>query len=213
MNEIHQAIQQIHQGDLGGLEFLARKYYTAAVRTAFLIVRDRAIAEDVIQSFFLAFPKKARSYDLQRPFEPWFFRSIVNAAIDAIAARPQEVSIDHLDEEQGWIEAWTHSIGLPTAIGPEEHLEMEEIRQMIWAALGQLSPRQRAAVIMRYYLEMNEQEMSRELGITRSNIKWILYTARGKLKELLSLHSQSRGSCQPADYDDGTGIVRSRKRL
>ena len=211
MDEIHQAIQRINQGDLDGLELFVQKYYPGAVRTAYLIVQDQSIAEDVIQSFFLAFPKKVRSYDMQRPFEPWFFRSVANAAIDAISSLPQEISIDSLDEER-WMEIWTHTIGLPIAVAPEEHLEMEEISQMIWQALGHLAPRQRAAVVMRYYLEMNEQEMSQELETTRSNIKWILYAARGKLKKILSVRNLRNEPNQPDDFSERTGISRSRDR-
>jgi RNA polymerase sigma-70 factor, ECF subfamily len=51
--EESQAIARLKRGDIGGLEVLVRKYQAQATRTAFLIVRDRALAEDIVQAAFV----------------------------------------------------------------------------------------------------------------------------------------------------------------
>lgn len=78
-----QAIARIKRGDLDGLEMLVRCYQAKAVQAAFLIVRDRLMAEDVVQAAFLKAVERIDQFDDSRPFGPWFLRSVVNAAIDA----------------------------------------------------------------------------------------------------------------------------------
>ena len=50
-----------------------------------------------------------------------------------------------------------------------------------------MHPRQRAVIIQRYYLEMSEKEMSEALDSPRGTVKWLLNTARTRLRSLLGL--------------------------
>jgi DNA-directed RNA polymerase specialized sigma24 family protein len=47
------AVERLKTGDIGGLEALVRSHQTRAVRAAYLILRDRALAEDVVQAAFV----------------------------------------------------------------------------------------------------------------------------------------------------------------
>jgi RNA polymerase sigma factor (sigma-70 family) len=67
----------------------------------------------------------------------------------------------------------------------EAQVESAELQQGILAALSKLSPRQRAAIVQRYYLEMNETEMVQALGAAPGTIKWTLNAARERLRRLL----------------------------
>jgi RNA polymerase sigma-70 factor (ECF subfamily) len=69
--------------------------------------------------------------------------------------------------------------------GPEALVEQKDLQQTVRKALDQLSPKQRAAVILRYYLEMSEVEITQEMAIPRSSVKWWLFTARKRLRLLL----------------------------
>ncbi len=51
--------------------------------------------------------------------------------------------------------------------------------------MQKLSPRQRAVIVQRYYLEMSEKEMAAEAGVARGTIKWLLNAARERLRRLL----------------------------
>jgi RNA polymerase sigma-70 factor (ECF subfamily) len=53
MMEERSAIERLKQGDIGGLEVLVRRYQARAVQAAYLIVRDRSLAEDVAQDAFV----------------------------------------------------------------------------------------------------------------------------------------------------------------
>ena len=78
------AITQLKQGDIGGLETLVNLYYLGAVRTAYLVTRDRGLAEDVVQSSFLRVYQNFDQFEPSRPFAPWFRRIVINNAIRAV---------------------------------------------------------------------------------------------------------------------------------
>ena len=179
--EEQQAIARLRQGDLAGLEALVKQYQALAVHTAYLIVADRALAEDIVQSAFLKAAEKIDQFDGQRPFRPWFLRMVVN---DCIKAAHRQQRNPSLDEPSSAILVWLTD---PTP-GPEQLVETNELRQSVWDALRQLPPEQRAVIIQRHFLEMDEAEMAQELQQPPSTIKWWLHTGRKRLKTLLSPH-------------------------
>ena len=75
------AISRIKQGDLNGLDFLVNRYQVRAVHAAYLVVYDRVLAEDIVQSAFVKVAERIDQFDEERPFAPWFFRIILNDAI------------------------------------------------------------------------------------------------------------------------------------
>ena len=76
--EDREAVERLRRGDIGGLEALVKVHQTRALRAAYLITRDRASAEDVVQGAFLRTYERAGQLDPRRPFGPWFARVVVN---------------------------------------------------------------------------------------------------------------------------------------
>jgi RNA polymerase sigma-70 factor, ECF subfamily len=179
--EEQKAIARLKQADLSGLEALVRQYQTLAVHTAYLVVADRSLAEDIVQSAFVKVARKIDQYDAQRPFRPWFLRMVVNDAIKAARRRDRDLP---LDEPSDAVLAWLTD---PDP-GPEQLLETDQLRQAVWDALRQIPPEQRAVLIQRHFLEMDEAEMARDLQQPPSTIKWWLHAGRKRLQTLLSPH-------------------------
>ena len=69
--------------------------------------------------------------------------------------------------------------------GPDELWDRAETSEEVWAALGRLTPEQRAATVARYFLDLGESEMTDVLGCPRSTVKWRLHAARNRLRVLL----------------------------
>jgi RNA polymerase sigma-70 factor (ECF subfamily) len=65
-----EAIAQLRQGDVRGLDALVRGHQVQAVRTAYLITRDRALAEDIVQAAFVRGYERIEQFDTGRPFGP-----------------------------------------------------------------------------------------------------------------------------------------------
>ena len=173
-----EAIAHIKQGDLSGLEVLVYLYQVRAVRSVCLIVGDPAVAEDIVQAAFIRVGEKISQFDSQRAFGPWFLRSVVNDALKVVGRRKRIVSLDTMECAE------ILELADP-ALLPEEMVEAEETNQAVWRAVEQLPPNQRAAIVMRYYLRMGEEEMSVELDGPKGTVKWWLHAARERLKMLL----------------------------
>jgi RNA polymerase sigma-70 factor (ECF subfamily) len=181
MDEI-EAVSRIKQGDLSGLEELVNRYQVKAVHSAWLILQDRALAEEVAQDAFLKVCVKIDQYDTARPFAPWFFRIVVNDAIKVIR---QHKRLQTLTEEPDG-EAWSLAeVLVDPAPLPEKQIEHLEDLERLRAAMNLLSPGQRAVVTMRYYLQIPEKEMSLRLDQPLSTIKWWLRAARKRLRRSL----------------------------
>jgi RNA polymerase sigma-70 factor (ECF subfamily) len=176
-----EAITRLKRGDIGGLAVLVERYQVRAVQTAFLITRDRARAEDVVQATFIRAYHAIGGFDARRPFAPWFLRSVVNAAVQSAREQARSFSLDGaLDEAEAWIES------LPDpALSPHDEAEAAELRRQVWDALERLTPTQRAAVVMRYFLELSEGEISERLHSPPGTIRWRLHEARRRLRHLL----------------------------
>lgn len=173
-----QAIARLKQGDLGGLEVLVRTYQLQAIRAACLIVGDLALAEDIVQNAFIRAGERIAQFDAKRPFGPWFLRSIINDAIKAANRQKRQVSLDQ-SEGEGFLDLIDPG-GLP-----EDQVETKETAQATWWALQKLPPNQRAAIVMRYYLDMREDEMTVALNGPPGTIRWWLHAAHQRLASLL----------------------------
>jgi RNA polymerase sigma-70 factor (ECF subfamily) len=182
MNE-REAIARLQRGDIGGLEFLVRRYQVRAVRTAYLITHDVSLAQDVVQSAFLKAFERIGQFDPQRSFGPWFFTSILHDAIKAARERDRQMPLDGVIEDSSNASANFFEDDHP---GPEALGEQAETAAEVWAALQQLTPDQRATVVTRYYLDMSEAETAAALRLPRSTVKWRLHAARKRLRLLLS---------------------------
>jgi RNA polymerase sigma-70 factor (ECF subfamily) len=180
------AIQRLKRGEVGGLEFLVGRYQVRAVRAAYLITRDIGLAEDVVQDCFIRVYRSIRGFEEARAFEPWFLRSVVNASVKMLqkSARQVQVGSGHEEDESLFAELAAR-VELV-----EEQVESIETQNQIWNAMQKLSPRQRAVIVQRYFLDMSEKEMAAESGAAVGTIKWLLNAARERLRMLLAERSE-----------------------
>ncbi len=191
MDESH-AIARLKRGDIAGLETLVRAYQVRAARAAYLIVRDRGLAEDIVQAAFVRVFEHIDQFDARRPFGPWFLRIVANAAVKVAVERERTVSLE-TETSEG-----TPFFDLLADPGPglQELAERAEIRQAIVAAIERLGPAQRSAIVLRYYLGWSEAEMADRLAHPPGTIKSRLNAARQRLRRLLRplrLDEPSRG--------------------
>lgn len=174
-----EAIQRLKRGDIGGLETLVHIYQVKAVRTAYLITRDTDLAKDIVQDAFIRVYKAIHSFDSTRPFEPWFLRIVVHAALKAVQKMTWQIKFGDDGEE----EAFTRLVSQMDTV--ESQVEAVEFQDHLWEAMEKLSPRQRAVIVQRYFLDMSEKEMAAELDAAPGTIKWLLNAARERLCGLL----------------------------
>lgn len=160
-------------GSEADLAALFRRFWPRAYRTAFLIVRDHAAAEDIAQEAFLAAIRRLDRFDRRRRFEPWLAAIVANRAIDWTRARASR-----RESTAGEI------VELASPADPP----MGRYSQEVLAAIGALSPEHRAVVVLRYVLEYSPGEIARVLelprGTVNSRLRRGLDALEAALKEL-----------------------------
>ena len=167
-------MERMRQGDIAALGALVERYQTRSLRAAYLVTHDLAMAEDVVSAAFLRVFERADRYNPTQ-FGPWFYRIVVNDAIKAVQRRDRTTTMDHLEDAR--------RPGAST--DPEDAVTLNEERRAVRDALTQLTPSQRGAVVMRYFLDLSESEMVERTGRTRGTVKRHLHDARARLRRLL----------------------------
>ena len=148
--------------DFGG--FYERTYQTA-FRTALGIVRDPSLAADVTQEAYAAAYRHRDRFRGAVPAHAWLHRIVVNAALTALRRdRPAVREVVLADPA-------TPDVSRATA----ERLELFD-------ALDALAPRQRAAVILRYYLDYDYETIAAILDTTSTNVGAMLSRALDRLR-------------------------------
>ena len=144
------------------------------LRTAYGIVGSHELAEDVIQHVFVELFTSIKRFDGTRPFAPWLYRIVVNISLKELKRRDRH----NLPLQEA------NSLASPDP-PPDLLVEESEARRSIWTAIQSLKPKQRAAVVLRYYHGFSEAEMAVALGCRRGTVKSRLHTALRQLELLL----------------------------
>ncbi len=184
-----QASARLKQGDLTGLDALMARYQLRALRAAYLIVQDRALAEDVVQEAFVRLAQRIHQYDDSRPFGPWLLRSVVNAALKAVRRQKRQVSLEGIEAAES--ATLLEALADPRP-DPETLAVSAETCREVWQALRCLPPEQRAVIVQRYYLGYSEAEMTAAVQRPPGTIKWWLHSARQHLRSLLAAFAPPR---------------------
>jgi RNA polymerase sigma-70 factor, ECF subfamily len=194
------AIARLKKGDIGGLEVLVTKYQEQAVRTAYLIVRDRTVALDVAQTAFIRAYDHIGQFDISRPFAPWFFRIVINLAIRAAHNEARTIAF-----ESNNIDCSKHEQNFIDELTPENITEQADSAHQLWILLEQLSPEQRSVIVMRYYAGLNNLDIADRLDIPPSTVRWRLHAALKRLKNLLKQFGwTSSGAVDTPDKEEIT---------
>jgi RNA polymerase sigma-70 factor (ECF subfamily) len=186
------AVERLQRGDIGGLEFLVQRFQDRALRAAYLVTHEASLAQDVVQAAFVKAFERIGQFDATRPFGPWFLRSVINDAIKAAARRDRHGRLDEGGDGDEPPDAIPPADRGQT---PEALWEQAETAEEVWAAMRQLTPRQRAAIVSRYFLDQSEAEMAASLNCSTSTVKWRLHAARERLRILLRpLHTEKEST-------------------
>lgn len=184
-----EALRRCQRGDMDGLEPLIERYQARALQLAYLLTGDLALAEDITQDSFIQAFRQSQRFDLARPFAPWFFRITTNLARERMRwkRRLREVTLDaHLRGEQAdQPSADDAVVGRVLTLDPATYAEQSEERTALFAALDALTPKQREAIILRYYLGCADSECASIAGCREGAFRVRLHDGLKALKQVL----------------------------
>ena len=161
-------IRASQEGDPQAFEALVGRYQRMIHALTYRMTGSMSDAEDLAQETFIQAYRRLGSFRGESKFSSWLYRIGVNTCLNWKKSQQRR---DRLHQE--WAEQ-------PTGTDRDD-----ETVSKVQAALLKLPPKQRAAVILTTYEEMNHAEAARALGCSETTVSWRVFTARKKLKEWL----------------------------
>lgn len=157
-------VEQARRGDAAAFATLVRPHEEIAFRTAYLITRNAADAQDAAQDALVKAHRALRRFRRDAPFRPWFLTIVGNEARNRLRSSGRR---DALVSRAGLEQAPTGF----TAPSPEGATLAAEEREALLAAVERLPEEQRLAVTCRYFLDLSEAETATVLGIRPGTVK------------------------------------------
>jgi RNA polymerase sigma-70 factor (ECF subfamily) len=153
-------------GESSALEELLRRYQRPLA--AYIARQTRGIdVDDLHQETWMRVVRGAERFDVSRRFSTWLFQIATNLCRDWHRRRAPEDSVADFE-----------SLGTDATARTEAALSAE-------ALLARLPEPQREALVLRYYQDLGESEMSEILGCPRGTVKSRIHNALARLSELL----------------------------
>jgi RNA polymerase sigma-70 factor (ECF subfamily) len=167
-------VARAKRGEPDAYEEIVRLHETIAFRTALVITRSEADAEEAAQDAFVKAHAALPRFRDGAPFRPWLLAIVANEARNRVrAAGRRGVLVRRVAEERRPDDA------VPS---PEAALLDSERHDELMAALERLPDPAREAIACRYLLELSEEETAAALGCRRGTVKSRLSRALDRLR-------------------------------
>ena len=174
---------RVKEGDGASFGILLEKHRSPVVHFLFRMVQNRAVAEELAQEVFLRVYRSRSTYEPTAKFTTWLFRIATHLALNALRDGKSERLQESLDDDAGDRPVRQVSDRKPSVEQSMVHqAKMEEIRR----AIAGLPEKQRAAVLMHKYQEMEYSEIAKVLGCSESAVKSLLFRAYETLRARLA---------------------------
>jgi len=169
-------VQRTLAGELSAFEKLVCRYQQAVFSIVFRILRNKEEAEDIVQESFIKCYQSLDKYDQGRPFTPWLYRIASNLALTRVRQLKKQRLIP-------W-ETASSQLADRNAVNPAASLEAVEIKQEVSSYLAKLKPLDQLVIILRYYQDLNYDEIACILDTTHNNVEVRLCRARQRLRQI-----------------------------
>jgi RNA polymerase sigma-70 factor, ECF subfamily len=178
-------MQRAGAGDEACLEFLIAKYRRPIISFMYRMVHNQAIAEELAQEVFLRVYRARATYRAEARFSTWLYRIASNMAINHARDTKYErasssVFLDQAEEETGI----RPDVADLRPIAEQDMLQDERMRRIREHVMA-LPERQRMAVVMHKYQDMDYKQIGAVLKLSESATKSLLFRAYQTLREKL----------------------------
>lgn len=174
---------RVRDGDAASFDLLLNKHRRPVVHFLNRMVQDAAVAEELAQEVFLRVYRSRETYEATAKFTTWLFRIATRMALNWLRDNKKERGQARLDQMPAEGGGPRVEDGAPTA---EAALVRAARLQEIRGAIAALPDKQRAAVLMHKYEEMDYAQIAEALAVTESAVKSLLFRAYEALRSRLA---------------------------
>lgn len=173
-------IEKAKTGDQQAFRLLVETYQRFVYSIAFRFTGDEVEAEDLVQECFVRLWKNLDRYNSNYKLKCWLGKMITNISLDFLKSsrKQNEKNRTMMDDH----------LPVPNPVSSESELETSELYALIMKLANKLTPKQRAAFILRDLEVLDVTEVCDMLSMSAGNLKSNLYYARLHMKENLLKH-------------------------
>ena len=190
----------VRGGDQSAFAELVERYQHRLVGVMNHLVGHPQEAEDLAQEVFLRVFRTRHKYSPKAKFSTWLFTIANNLALNALRDRHRRHAVPLEPNESGPLGARPEEqLARDHGATPSFGLRQAELADRIRAALDTLNERQKMAVVLNKFEDMNYADIAEVMGLSTKAVKSLLSRARGRLREALRPYIDTDG--------DGRGEV------
>jgi len=193
---------QVRDDQHGAFEQLVDRYQHRLVAVMNHLVGNPEEAEDLAQEVFLRVYRARKKYRPRSKFSTWLFTIANNLALNSIRARQRKPVVPLSVRDSGPLGARPEEqLAHDQGTGPVARVQKDELAQRIRAALETLNERQKMAVVLNKFEDMNYAEIAEVMGLTTKAVKSLLSRARMNLRAALTGYVYMDGEPVPRDEE------------
>jgi len=174
---------RVRDGDAASFGALLDKHRMPVVHFLYRMIQNRAVAEELAQEVFLRVYRSRATYEPTAKFTTWMFRIATHLALNSLRDGKHERTQEHLDQSSGDLPARQVPDGRPSV---EQSMVNQARLGEVRRAVAALPEKQRAAVLMHKYQEMEYKQIAEVLGCSESAVKSLLFRAYETLRARLA---------------------------
>jgi RNA polymerase sigma-70 factor (ECF subfamily) len=183
-------VERARSGDAAAFGELVRLYQRRAISVAYRLLNNAEDAADVAQDAFVRAFRSLGQLDDASRFGPWLLRTVSNLALNYRRSRKSRpaVSLDDESDRPGeGVRPGTGRRHVDPDDDPDGPLPAE-LQAAVAVALEQLPEKQRLALVLFSIEGLPQKEVAEILDCTVELVKWNVFQARKKLKEILAVY-------------------------
>jgi RNA polymerase sigma-70 factor (ECF subfamily) len=174
---------RVKEGDNASFGMLLEKHRSPVIHFLYRMVQNQAVAEELAQEVFLRVYRSRGSYERTAKFTTWLFRIATHLALNSLRDGKHERQQESLDAEVDDQPVRQVSDRQPTV---EQSMVYQARLGEVREAIATLPEKQRAAVLMHKYEEMEYSQIARALKCSESAVKSLLFRAYETLRARLA---------------------------
>jgi RNA polymerase sigma-70 factor, ECF subfamily len=174
---------RVKEGDGASFGVLLDKHRSSVVHFLYRMIQNHAVAEELAQEVFLRVYRSRSTYEPTAKFTTWLFRIATHLALNSLRDGKNERSQERIDDDSGDMPARQVSDRRPSV---EQSMVYQAKLDEIRRAIAALPEKQRAAVLMHKYEEMEYSQIAKVLVCSESAVKSLLFRAYETLRARLA---------------------------
>lgn len=169
---INQLIKRAQKGDKDAFGEIYKLFLKQIFRFLYFSVRNYELAQDLTQNTFFKAWRALPSFSIPHgSFRAFLFTIARNLAIDE-SRKKKEIPLEAISE-------------YPSKEDPQEYIQIEETKKLVWEALDKLDPEDKYMVVLRFFEEFEYEEIAKTLGKKEGTVRVGLHRILKKLKSHL----------------------------